>query len=64
MVNRKVCGGNRGWYSAETQQILMTMFRTAYQQGVDAVGIVIDLLRSPQPTIAPLAIPLTGKRDP
>jgi hypothetical protein len=24
VVNRKVCGGNRGWYSAETQQILMT----------------------------------------
>ena len=44
VVNRKVCGGNRGWYSAETQQILMTLFRTAYQQGTDAVGIMIDLL--------------------
>jgi transposase len=64
VVNRKVCGGNRGWYSAETQQILMTMFRTAYQQGVDAVAIMIDLLRSPQSTIAPLAMPLTGKPDP
>ena len=64
VVNRKVCGGNRGWYSAETQQILMTLFRTAYQQGVDAVAIMIDLLRSPQPTIAPLAMPLTGKPDP
>jgi hypothetical protein len=42
-----VCGGNRGWYRAETEQILMTLFRTAYQQGVDAVGIMIDLLRSP-----------------
>jgi len=64
VVNRKVCGGNRGWYSAETQQILMTLFRTAYQQGVDAVGIIIDLLRSPEPTIAPLAMPLTGRPGP
>jgi len=64
VVNRKVCGGNRGWYSAETQHILMTLFRTAYQQGVDAVGIMIDLLRSPEPTIAPLAMPLTAKPDP
>jgi transposase len=64
VVNRKVCGGNRGWYSAETQHILMTMFRTAYQQGVDAVGLMIDLLRSPEPTIAALAMPLTAKPDP
>jgi transposase len=64
VVNRKVCGGNRGWYSAETQHILMTLFRTAYQQGVDAVGIMIDLFRSPEPTIAPLAMPLTGKPGP
>ena len=64
VVNRKVCGGNRGWYSAETQQILMTLFSTAYQQGVDAVAIMIDLLRSPQRTIAPLAMPMTGKTDP
>ncbi len=64
VVNRKVCGGNRGWYSAETQHILMTMFRTAYQQGADAIGIMIDLLRAPEPTIAPLAMPLTGTPDP
>ena len=64
VVNRKVCGGNRSLYSAETQHILMTMFRTAYQQGADAIGIMIDLLRSPEPTIAPLAMPLTGKPGP
>lgn len=64
VVNRKVCGGNRSMYSAETQHILMTMFRTAYQQGADAIGIMIDLLRSPEPTIAPLAMPLTGKPEP
>lgn len=64
VVNRKVCGGNRGWYSAETQQILMTLFRTAYQQGADAVSIIIDLLRTPRRTIAPLAMPLTGQPSP
>jgi len=64
VVNRKVCGGNRTWYSAETQQILMTMFRTAYQQGADAIAMMIDLLRAPEPTIAPLAMPLTGNPGP
>jgi transposase len=64
VVNRKVCGGNRSMYSAETQHILMTMFRTAYQQGADAIGIMIGLLRAPEPTIAPLAMPLTGKPGP
>ncbi len=64
VVNRKVCGGNRSMYSAETQHILMTMFRTAYQQGVDAIGIMIGLLRAPEPTIAPFAMPLTGKPGP
>ena len=64
VVNRKVCGGNRGWYSAETQQILMTLFRTAYQQGVDAIAVLIDLLRSPGRSIAPLAMPLTGQPSP
>jgi hypothetical protein len=41
VVNRKVCGGNRGWYRAETERTLMTLFRTAYHQGVDAIGIMI-----------------------
>jgi transposase len=54
VVNRKVCGGNRTWESARTQHILMTMFRTAYQQGADAIEIMVDLLRAPDPTIAPL----------
>ena len=59
-----MCGGNRGWYSVETQQILMTLFRTASQQGVDAVAIMIDLLRSQQRTIAPLAMPSPASQTP
>ncbi len=64
VVNRKVCGGNRTWESAETQGILMTMFRTAYQQGIDGIGIMVDLLRAPAPTIAALAMPPTRKSGP
>jgi transposase len=60
VVNRKVCGGNRTWHAAGTQQVLMTLFRTAYQQGVDAIALFTGLLRSPGDAIAPLAMPLTG----
>jgi transposase len=60
VVNRKVCGGNRTWNAAGTQQVLMTLFRTAYQQGVDAIALFTELIRSPGDTIAPLAMPLTG----
>jgi transposase len=60
VVNRKVCGGNRTWHAARTQQVLVTLFRTAYQQGVDAIALFTELLRSPGDTIAPLAMPLTG----
>jgi transposase len=60
VANRKVCGGNRTWNAAGTQQILMTLFRTAYQQGVDAIALFTGLLRSPGDIIAPLAMPLTS----
>ena len=56
VVNRKVCGGNRTWKAAGTQQVLMTLFRTAYQQGVDAIALFTGLLRSPDDTIADLAM--------
>lgn len=64
VVNRKVCGGNRTWEAADTQQVLMTLFRTAYQQGADAIALFIGLLRSPDAAIAPLAMPLTRGRGP
>ncbi|GAC1357925.1 MAG: IS66 family transposase [Acidimicrobiales bacterium] len=64
VANRKVCGGNRTWNAANTQQILMTLFRTAYQQGADAIALLADLLRSPTPIIAPLAMPHTGNPGP
>lgn len=56
---RKVCGGNRTWESANTQAVLVTLLRTAAQQGRDAIAMVCDLLRSPGPITANLAMPLT-----
>jgi len=49
-VTRKVCGGNRTDRGAETQGRMMTLFRTATQQGVDAVEFLVNLARAPDPT--------------
>jgi transposase len=40
------------------------LFRSAYQQGADAIALLTELLRSPSATIAPLAMPLTGNPGP
>lgn len=59
VVNRKVWGGNRTHNGARTAQVIMTLLRTAVQQGTDAITMFIDLLRSPTPMMAPL-IPNSG----
>jgi hypothetical protein len=51
VVNRKVWGGNRTDRGAETQGRLMTFLRTAHQQGADAIDLLIDLARAPNPGI-------------
>jgi transposase len=48
-VTRKVCGGNRTDQGAQTQGRMMTLFRTATQQGVDAVEYLVHLARAPDP---------------
>jgi transposase len=48
-VTRKVCGGNRSERGALTQGRMMTLFRTASQQGIDAVEYLIELARAPDP---------------
>jgi len=48
-VTRKVCGGNRSDRGAETQGRMMTVFRTATQQGIDAVEFLVHLARAPDP---------------
>lgn len=48
-VTRKVCGGNRSQRGALVQGRMMTLFRTASQQGIDAVEYLIELARAPDP---------------
>jgi transposase len=49
VVTRKICGGNRTWEGARTQQILASILRTCAQQDRDAGAVFETLLRSPQP---------------
>ncbi len=49
VVNRKVWGGNRTWNGAATQSRVMTVLRTATQQGVDAIEFLGRLARAPNP---------------
>jgi len=57
VVNRKVWGGNRTAAGAHTQQVLVSVLRTCQQQARDPTPILIDLLRSPTPAVAPLRYP-------
>ena len=51
VIARKVWGGNRTWEGARTQQILVSVLRTCWQQGKDAFGRVVAMLRAPQTVI-------------
>jgi transposase len=53
VVNRKVWGGNRTWRGAATQGRMMSVLRTASQQGVDAIDFLGRLARAPTPAEAP-----------
>jgi transposase len=58
VVNRKQWGGNKTWNGARTQQVLMSVIRTARQQQLDPITLLIDVARQPYPTVAPkLQIP-------
>jgi hypothetical protein len=48
---RKVWGGNRTWKGARTQQILVSVLRTCWQQGKDAFPRCVRLLRAPRTVI-------------
>ena len=53
VVTRKVCGGNRTWYGAQTQQVLATVLRTSTQRRLDPLLILSDLLRDPTAHVPP-----------
>jgi transposase len=48
VIARKVWGGNRTWEGARTQQVLVSVLRTCWQQGKDAFTRMVSLLRAPQ----------------
>lgn len=48
VIARKVWGGNRTWEGAHTQQVLVSVLRTCWQQGKDAFARIVSLLRAPQ----------------
>jgi transposase len=49
VVNRKVWGGNRTWRGAGTQSRIMSVLRTAVQQGIDPIDYLTRLARAPTP---------------
>ena len=51
VIARKVWGGNRTWKGARTQQILVSVLRTCWQQGKDAFTRCVSLLRAPRSVI-------------
>ena len=60
VVNRKVWGGNRTWRGAATQSRIMSVLRTAVQQGVDPIAYLAQLARAPQPGRNVPSSPETG----
>jgi transposase len=54
VVNRKSWGGNRSWRGARTQQVAMSVIRTARQQGVDPIELMAAAQREPEPKVTDL----------
>lgn len=51
VIARKVWGGNRTWEGARTQQILVSVLRTCWQQGKDSFTRLVALLHTPRRAI-------------
>jgi transposase len=54
VVNRKLWGGNRTWRRAGTQGRIMSALRTAVQQGLDPIELLVQLARAPDPAAVSL----------
>jgi len=51
VIARKTWGGNRTETGSHAQKILMSVLATCRQQGKDSFQRLVELLRSPLPTI-------------
>jgi transposase len=49
VILRKVWGGSRTWAGARAQSVLMSVWRTCWQQGRSALDFLSQLLRGPPP---------------
>jgi transposase len=54
VILRKVWGGSRTWAGARAQSVLMSVWRTCWQQGRSALDFLSQLLRG---TLEALALP-------
>ena len=54
VVIRKVCGGNRTRHSADTQQVLASVVRTARQRNLDLPPLIAAMLRAAEPVVPEL----------
>ncbi len=52
VVKRKSWGRNRSWGGARTQQVAMSVIRTARRQGVDPIELMATAQREPEPRVA------------
>jgi hypothetical protein len=52
VVTRKVCGGNRCWAGADSQQILVSVIRTAFQRQTNPHDVLASLLQVRTPHAA------------
>jgi transposase len=52
VILRKVWGGNRTWAGARAQSVLMSVWRTCWQQGRSALDFLSQLLRGPPAALA------------
>jgi hypothetical protein len=52
VILRKVWGGSRTWAGARAQSVLMSVWRTCWQQGGCALEFLSQLLRTPQTALA------------
>jgi transposase len=52
VVTRKVCGGNRSWAGADSQQILASVIRTASQRAFNPHVVLASMLHARTPHVA------------
>jgi transposase len=52
VVTRKVCGGNRSWRGADSQQILVSVIRTTSQRQLNPHSVLAALLHARTPQMA------------